>query len=183
MDGGTRSGWLPLQRLSHRQTQSNRSAVRRQNQERAPSYYRNQRQAGCSQPQPISITCDFSASWQYSLQYLLPSSGGQSHAPCAHLLVCSATRATSIPFSFHGHSIVGGCYEPMLGLIVVKVKKRTSKRPKRFTNQPRSFLRRCAAISKPPTGMRPQADSVSSRSGCSVSIAAAVSASSRVAVA
>src|ERR1700730_5082561 len=35
------------------------------------------------------MTWDFSASAQYSLQYLLPSSGGQSHAPCAHLPVGS----------------------------------------------------------------------------------------------
>src|SRR5213082_175449 len=42
-------------------------------------------QPACSQPQPISITLDFSASSQYSLQYLLPCSGGQSHAGCAHL--------------------------------------------------------------------------------------------------
>ena len=42
-------------------------------------------QPSCSQPQPISITPDFSAFSQYSPQYLLPSSGRQSQAGCAHL--------------------------------------------------------------------------------------------------
>src|SRR5437899_1291736 len=58
-----------------------------------------QRQAACSHPQPISITRDFSASLQYSLQYLLPSSGGQSHAGCAQvvLLVSSAMTIPPLP--------------------------------------------------------------------------------------
>ena len=43
-------------------------------------------QPSCSQPHPISITPDFSAFSQYSPQYLLPSSGRQSQAGCAHLL-------------------------------------------------------------------------------------------------
>ena len=42
-------------------------------------------QPSCSQPQPISITPDFSAFSQYSPQYLLPSSGRQSQAGWAHL--------------------------------------------------------------------------------------------------
>ena len=49
-----------------------------------------QRQAACSQPQPISITRDFSASLQYSLQYLLSSSGGQSHAAWAQVFLVSS---------------------------------------------------------------------------------------------
>jgi len=43
------------------------------------------RQLSCSQPQPISITCDFSAFLQYSLQYLLSCSAGQSQAGWAHI--------------------------------------------------------------------------------------------------
>jgi hypothetical protein len=41
---------------------------------------RYQLQLSCSQPQPISITRAFSASSQYSPQYLLPSCGWQSQA-------------------------------------------------------------------------------------------------------
>ena len=47
---------------------------------------RTVQQPSCSQPHPISITPDFSAFSQYSPQYLLPSSGRQSHAGWAHLL-------------------------------------------------------------------------------------------------
>src|ERR1051326_8488552 len=50
----------------------------------------SQRQPSCSQPQPISITCDLSASLQYSPQYLLPCSAGQSHGPCLHLFETSS---------------------------------------------------------------------------------------------
>src|SRR5712692_2713236 len=55
-----------------------------------------QRQGGCSHPQPISMTCDFSASLQYSLQNLLPSSGGQSQAPCAHVPVVSSDMSANL---------------------------------------------------------------------------------------
>src|SRR5215813_895721 len=50
----------------------------------------SQRQPSCSQPQPISITCDLSASLQYSPQYLLFCSAGQSHGPCLHLFETSS---------------------------------------------------------------------------------------------
>ena len=54
-------------------------------------------QPACWQPHPISMTCDFSASLQYSLQYLLSFSGGQSHAGCAHFpAFSSAMRVTSL---------------------------------------------------------------------------------------
>ncbi len=46
----------------------------------ARTYYRlAQRQGACSQPQPISKTPDFSASLQYSPQYLLSSAAAHSH--------------------------------------------------------------------------------------------------------
>jgi hypothetical protein len=93
------------------------SAVRRANHEGRQFPCSHQRQGGCSQPQPISRTPDFSASSQYSLQYLLPSSGGHMQTPCLHFPVASwaiesnlLTLQASREFNF-----VGGCYEPMLG--------------------------------------------------------------------
>ena len=68
---------------------------------------KGQRQFVCSQPQPISITCDFSASLQYSLQNLLPSSGGQSQAPCAHLPVISSDMRPSLLLSLRVVQLLG----------------------------------------------------------------------------
>ena len=68
---------------------------------------KGQRQFVCSQPQPISITCDFSASLQYSLQNLLPSSGGQSHAPCAHLPVVSSVMRANLLLSLRVLQLLG----------------------------------------------------------------------------
>jgi len=66
---------------------------------RSAGALQSQRQPACSQPQPISITFDLSAFSQYSLQYLLSCSAGQSHAPCAHFLeLVSAIAATSFAF-------------------------------------------------------------------------------------
>src|SRR5260370_13205727 len=65
------------------------------------------RHAACSQPQPISITCDFSASRQYSPQYLLPSSIGQSQAPCAHLPVDSSAMRDLLKFSSRTFQLLG----------------------------------------------------------------------------
>ena len=81
-------------------------------------------QPACSQPQPISITLDLSASSQYSLQYLLSFSGGQSHAPCAHLpeslLAIVATSLRSA--SGRGIYSVGGGLVVMLGAVARVVK-------------------------------------------------------------
>jgi hypothetical protein len=41
------------------------------------------------------MTFDLSAFSQYSLQYLLSCSRGQSHAPCAHLFALSSAIFTS----------------------------------------------------------------------------------------
>src|SRR5260370_30523696 len=65
------------------------------------------RHAACSQPQPISITCDFSASRQYSPQDLLPSSIGQSQAPCAHLPVDSSAMRDLLTFSSRTFHLLG----------------------------------------------------------------------------
>src|SRR6267142_5997853 len=73
-----------------------------------------QRQGVCSQPQPISMTCDFSASLQYSLQNLLPSSGGQSQAPWAHELVVSSAMRANLLLKLLNPSVVWGCRELML---------------------------------------------------------------------
>lgn len=47
-------------------------------------------QGGCSHPQPISETFDFSAFSQYSLQYFSPSPIMQSQVVWAHLFCFSA---------------------------------------------------------------------------------------------
>ncbi len=57
-----------------------------------------QRQPGCSQPHPISITPDLCASLQYSLQYLLPSAVGQSQVACAHLICLSSAMLVYLLF-------------------------------------------------------------------------------------
>jgi len=65
----------------------------------------SQRQPSCSQPQPISITCDLSASLQYSPQYLLFCSAGQSQGPCLHLFETSSAMIRLLVierFSFGG---------------------------------------------------------------------------------
>ena len=54
-----------------------------------------QRHDGCSQPQPISVTPDFSAFSQYSLQYLLSFAAAQPHEPCLHLFRCLSSAITS----------------------------------------------------------------------------------------
>jgi|ERR1041385_2574209 hypothetical protein len=56
-------------------------------------------QPSCSQLQPISITCAFSASSQYSPQYLLSDSQGQSQAGCAHFFVSPLSAMTVLPFA------------------------------------------------------------------------------------
>src|SRR5438874_11920527 len=72
------------------------------------STHRTYRQPLCSQPQPISITRDFSASLQYSLQNLLPCSAAQSHGPCAHLPDCSSAISDLLVAKKSGIQLLGG---------------------------------------------------------------------------
>src|ERR1044071_5446663 len=65
-----------------------------------PALTRDHLQASCSQLHPISITCAFSASSQYSPQYLLPDSHWQSQAVCAHFLVSPLSAMTVCPLCY-----------------------------------------------------------------------------------